>query len=364
MNEAVQAARRRLDEAECRALGRAFSDEQLAAVLAAPKTHKVHPLKRLLDGRHSASARAAQRSLDVALGHLQLQHRWVADLLAQASGPEFIDAGAALAELRAAGLLAEVLLPVRGDVEPVAKQGAKGKKTPDLRASVRGGSVHVEVTAKHMHHDAASGLREFFEGPSPALPGGGVAMREYSHGPTNPTSRDPRGADIASAFAQKKCGAQQVPDGNPALLWIDVTLDEYWLESDAVSPLQLARGRLYSPGLWHAFYGRQGESPIFESQSVYPLAGRVYVQTFAGMFHQDHGARWSGVVLCFPATTVLLENPTALHPLPALFRQSLLHLRDLRVDASRVRWSKDALELQLAADRAALDALRRGAEEE
>lgn len=312
---------------------------RLEATLTCPKTHKEHPLGRLLRAQVNGSRGAASQ---VAANTAEAVHQirrtvnasnlgpWLDKRLRDAASTRlsFAEITGSLGEIRAAGALLRAGFSVAHVPE--------GKnKTPDFQVT-KTSSIFVEVATKEMNGDESDRLRSWLNTP----PGQRSTMHGYMPG-GRPKPGETVTENVASKFADWTKKEGQVQQGFCNLLWIDLQ-DEDWfgVDSEHATPLICEKGYLWSGPLWLAFYGERND-PILDMAS--PEAERAYVtgkprvMSFAGMFAQGTG--YSGVLLALPNAVLCFENPDpGTTTIPNDVYPGLMHLPGFCLDRSNLAW--------------------------
>jgi hypothetical protein len=139
---------------------------------------------------------------------------------------------------------------------------------------------------------------------------------------------------------------KQIDSAKPFVLRFDLQDTLVW--GSSIPEQQLApiysemRGEGVGTGaLWFALYGRKGD-PMIEMRSL------DYSQT--EMLHEGRFAlspRVSAVVYSLPRATVLMETPSPILPLTALFRASLLEAPFFRLELSLCEWTPGLVKSQV-----------------
>lgn len=317
--------------------------QQVEGVLRAPRGHVSHPLRWVLEGALRPGSLQGQ-----VLGNTECALRWVIGSGASQEWKEqqqralvvpdtakgfsrwydaVADVAAALAEVRAWGYLGQCGLTVTRLRSP----------KPDFLVSREGDQVDVEVTVKLMSKDEAEGLAAFHSSPVTTeellvRPAGSPKVKKLKDG--TEVEIEFTVDNLVHKFSQKAQEKnRQLREDKPSLLWIDLQFEDWWsLHPDEAWPLYVTnRGRFHTGGVWLAFYGRQG-IPLLDSESIQngvPPATRGIEHTslrYPGYF-QSKDARASAVVISWPSSTVLFENPWAPNPLPRPILERLLQLR-------------------------------------
>jgi hypothetical protein len=245
------------------------------------------------------------------------------------------DACGALAEIRACGYLRLCGLEV------VPRSG----KGFDLTACTGSDPVAVEISAVLMTQCEAQTLFDFHNRRS------SYCDEVVIHPAGAPKEGEFTVDNIVHKFSQKaEEENRQLPADRPALLWLDVQFEDWWsLSADEAWPLYvLPNGRFRTGGVWLGIYGRKG-TPLLESESMskgFPPQGQEAVHTtlrYPGYFaKQDVHA--SAVVIAWPESTVIFENPDACQRIPSQVLERLLCLPHFDWPRSWMRpfWQHDA----------------------
>jgi hypothetical protein len=184
---------------------------------------------------------------------------------------------------------------------------------------------------------------------SSPLPDGstaGITLSVRESKPAGP--QKPEGAvhTVASRLAGKKASGQ-VPRENAGVLWMDLADFGWPITVAGAQPVELfSKGHTLAntPGVWHAFYGRQGVTPMFERAVVgleLGAARQCTTQVFDGRFREDNGHSWSAAVLRCTDGLVVLENPDALVELPFEILRGLVALPGYAQASSFHRFAAD-----------------------
>lgn len=153
---------------------------------------------------------------------------------------------------------------------------------------------------------------------------------------------------VASRVAARK-GSGQVPNGVASVLWMDCC-DQTWpLTLSRTSPVEVFwKGMMLAStfGVWHAFYGEKGSTPMMERSPVgLPLGplSSASMQQFDGRFYGDQGDCWSLAVLKCTDGLALFENPNARKPVPFVVLRGLCGLRGYAPHYSFHRYAEDGM---------------------
>lgn len=314
----------------CPTIVQHLSQRQVEGILRLERSHKKHPLLDVLDsvsgersGRVSANT---NRSLEAALQRNQLAGWARAQLEACSRERDFANASARLGELRAAGFLA--LAGCNPTPIPVAMS-----PRADFQCAHDGNKFIVEVHTKQMNADESAALKKFTNLPPPTGMQPGKAYSRAHH--VSPAGKARHGEttaeNVASKFAQIKPGARQSSENRDSFLWLDLQDPDWWtIDPPCFRPISIYGEQLYSPGLWHAFYGVCG-SPMFEHTPVGPLGSHFPIAEMKhdGLFKQN--PTWNAAIVSLPTMTALFGNPEAeiqLSVIERLFRLPWFSLSD------------------------------------
>lgn len=351
-----------------------LTDALLRKVLSHSRTHKQHPLKRLLrlvpKRNSSPRGRKTLHDTNAALSLIrksrtsQKIEQWVADRVDKACGDDYVRAASALAEIRAFGDLLQ--LDFASGATPIPE--TQEHPTSDFNIEIGDTPIAVEVTCKHLNEDVADDLEAFHADDEANYEPGLTVRTKYYHPGTRDLSDGPGSAYVAQKFAILKPEAHQVVDEQPAVLWVDLQEPDWKLSPETALPVCLEKGAFTSGGLWHAFYGREENSSqrgTLILRRVQPPGASTsggYRMEFPGMFRQPHGSRWSAALLSLPEGKVVLQNPWADNPLSSTTARILLGLPGGQLSPSRISWSgstTDDLERQIRRDHELLEIISR-----
>lgn len=347
----------------------AHIDERFVTqLLAAPQTHKPHPLRWLLRGAISPKGNQAAhhtfKLTDMALARLDeasassselrqwMKSKW--RILRSLAPDGYSNASGALGELRTAGLLHRIyptLLPVR-----------EGKQTnhssPDFVAEVADEPVYIEVTTANMNGTEALSLSTFLNEAAYTTTvnldtGSSIKVKTHTHNPFGKGAGRSSGQVVIDKIVAAKEGDRQARDHGHSLLWIDFMDQDFWATSASYThPVLYVRSRecWWTPGFWHALYGEVG-TPLFEDYTGHQDPSR---QETDGRFTAS--SRWDACVLSFSDGLVVCRNPMSTK---AKLREVLEPLvLDERCN-SRASWNHDPVEFrrQLAAQLQELESM-------
>lgn len=308
----------------------------LAVALAAPATHKQHPLARLVravTGQFNDHASQVLANTDAAIRATYrdaVLRQWAqARLKAAALDKDFQNVASTLAELRAAGGLAETGITVH----PIPTRTGHG--TADFDAEWQGARFQVEVFCKQMHGAEAKLLRDYHTA-KPMDREQFIVVR-----PAGWKKDETTAENVASKFASVKQRAHQASTSAPSIVWVDLQDEDWWsLRPDHAEPVVLDRDQFFTGGLWHAFYGSVG-TPFLEYHMLAAGISRpVRRMMHSGLFLLAR--TWSGAILSFPRCALVRENPNAVRPLLLPIKEVLLGLRWFDLSRSRLDWPPPA----------------------
>lgn len=308
-----------------------FSEEEQQKIFSLPEIARQHPLKRVLfppTNNNGKSQQVAQNTIRAFNFVKEQDEQWLASLKKRMlEDKDYSTPSAALGELRAYGYLLEAGIKV----EPVPCE--RGVGTPEFKCFIYGEPFIVEVHSKQMDNEETNSYHEFKkESLSKEAPFYGVHTVTPFGKPKK--SGDTTALNAISKICSIKQRGHQLSKQIPSIIWMDFQ-DEFWslgLGKENVHPLRTFRGRFTSGEIWHAFYGWK-EAPVFESHSISDGIGRKEIKMgHNGRFRDSK--ELSAVIISFPRTTCILENPYSDKILPCLFWESLSKLNWFSVEDS------------------------------
>ncbi|QUI70700.1 hypothetical protein [Pseudoalteromonas sp. M8] len=230
------------------------------------------------------------------------------------------------AELIAGGLLAESF----NELKPLPE--AKGDKTPDFKLFDSG---YAEVYCPQTSQQNITVLNE-----QKKIQKGKSVVLAFSYpltGQTAGAKKYPANKVIDRVINYKREKDQAREDATN-LLWLDLThgFDVY---SSDTQPLKtvLHAGTAYtgSFGVWHAFYGKAGES-VFASERTelkyLDLNFDSYQQQKEGLFRQRN--QLHGAILLLKDGIIFFENPWSSRPLTECVKKKISQLHRFRANFS------------------------------
>ncbi|MFJ8415546.1 hypothetical protein ACQKNN_18255 [Bacillus paramycoides] len=308
-----------------------FSEKEQQRVYSFQEMDRQHPLRRVLfppDNNNGKSKQVAYNTLRAFNFVKQYNNQWLVSLKKRLlEEKDFSTSSAALGELRAYGYLLEAGIKV----EPVPCQ--KGVGTPEFKCSFQGKTFIVEVHSKQMDNEEAKSYYEFKKN---GLSNEASFYNAHTVTPFGKPKKpeDTVGLNAISKICSIKQRGHQLSKEIPSIIWMDFQ-DQTWsvvFDKDNVHPFRTFRGRFTSGEIWYAFYGWK-EAPVFDSHSISDGIGRnVKRMGHNGRFRLSSDL--SAVIISFPGTTCILENPFADNLLPKLLWEPLSKLNRFSVEDS------------------------------
>jgi hypothetical protein len=186
------------------------------------------------------------------------------------------------------------------------------------------------------------------------LPDGHVLTSSIEIREIRPQGPDKEGGavhTIASRIAGKKV-VGQVPVSAGGVLWMDCCDSSWPLTLESTQPVVFEWKEINlatTQGVWHAFYGQKGLTPMMARSPVgleLPMdLGDTSLQLFPGRFWMPEASCWSAAVVKCVDGFVIFENPNAARPLPFSVLRGLTSLRGYCSVRSLHRYSDDATNL-------------------
>ncbi|NMH64714.1 hypothetical protein [Shewanella salipaludis] len=230
------------------------------------------------------------------------------------------------AEVTAGGLLAETF----NDLKPLSE--AKGAKTPDFELFDSGfAEVYCPQTSQQ-NIAAVSEQQKSQKGKSVVL-----TFSRPLTGQAYGAKKYPANKVIDRVINHKRENDQTRGDATN-LLWLDLT-HGFDVVSDDTQPLKtvLHAGTAYtgSFGVWHAFYGKSGESTFVPERTVLKyldLKFGYYQQQQEGLFRQRN--QLHGAILLVKDGIIFFENPWSSTPLTDGVKKKISQLHRFRANFS------------------------------
>ncbi|NMA72697.1 MAG: hypothetical protein GX963_00735 [Bacteroidales bacterium] len=317
-----------------------LTDERIKQVYSLPEQYKSHPIKELLLmvlGKQSMSP--VLWNTEQAFEWLCIQgaplESWVKTKFeAYLHDEDYENASAILGEIRALGYLIQTGLNVR----PISETS---NPTPDFQVIFgEQEKAFVEVATKQMNYEEAERLKiwrnsAFKESSRYIIP---PLMNHPAGIPQNDS--ETVGENVGHKIASIKPKARQASEEGICILWIDLQ-DQDWrsVQVAHAKPVTISKGKFYSGGLWHGFYGTKG-TPTFEAHSLDECPIECsYKQSYPGLFNQD--VDWSAAILSLKCSTIIMENPGSKKELPKSLLTYLFKLPGFNYSNSWISWPKD-----------------------
>lgn len=326
-----------------------------------------HPLLDLIARKEERAWYVIERAARLIWEHDQT---WLLNLKDRLlATDDYTHSSSAIGEMRAYGALLHTWMTVRaGPAVPYSKV------SPEFGADNGDGEVIVEVHTRQLDNAEAAGLEQHQNDLNVAHQNAIVAARAagttknvvttgvkevFPTGAPKPGKKgDTWVTNTISRIAAIKEKEHQIDAARPFVLWLDLHDYSVWgfaLDLEFFRPLfsEGNEGYVNSGPFWFALYGKKGD-PLLYSQSYdyrsMPLAhdGRFF-QTMTKS--HDGPTRVSAVVFSTVGATIVMENPDAMHPLPARFRAALLKVPDFRLDLSVMEWEPGLVSATIEQDR-------------
>lgn len=328
-----------------------------------------HEQQHLIDPLYSGKPRAIDALVHNAVRCINQQCNgpdWLRDLIVPLMDQvDSNNASSALAEIRAYGGLIEAGFAVT----PILR---RDEATPDFRIDAGDGEITVEVFAKHQDKQQDALLDAVHSATDP-LPEG-AERRVYLSGhaevistvvtltpagrPDPTKAQDSVQANMISRVCAIKQNEKQILADRPALMIMDFAqfggpIAATFLTAGQTAPIETGHQGITCGAFWYALYGWK-QAPIFEEGSH-----RLVRMEHDGRFRLQGMAKSkvSAVLVVLADSTVLLENPWAIHRLPPQARFALCRFPWFDLTKSLADWHPGDLEQQIAIHRRMIEAM-------
>jgi hypothetical protein len=316
-----------------------ITEEEFKLIDSAERKDRTHPFKYILESKDDNGF--AYFNTEFAIKQVHMYNPdWIQKYKHKLLDMEdYSTSSAFLSEIRAYGYMLGAGL----SVEPLSEPN------PDFLVNNEDNeSVEIEVFSKQYSKEQSEALEKFHRRKPVPLPNKHIAIEEHVVTPFNvPAPGENVTENVISKLTAIKQDEEQFSTSKPSILWIDFQ-DELWRLgslSSSVFPLSTWNGEFFSGSIWYAFYGKKGLS-IFESHALEERAIRSNVfMRHEGRFRMN--SKVDAVLLSFPKSTFVLENPDAKNPLPEWFLKSMTMLRGFKFEKSWMNWPDKNLQKRI-----------------